>query len=293
MDPSCQAAEAGTVAILLGAVVTSRGAARVAWGALTGLGMLLTVGAQSRAGLVCLVLLAWIAVLRQAVRAARVPWVTALVATALTVGLPLLLLWLRPSASIADAPRMENTRTAARAWADGGPPAVVAGRGSGELWPWLSYEALGVGKPDTFVVASPWGSLLYHPHSTFLGVLTELGIVAAVLGIINTLTLSVIERRQEIGMLRAVGTQRGQVRTMIILESVQIALFGAVMGILIGLGLGWSFIKILGDEGLDSAQIPWAMVLIMLVGSAIVGIIAAVWPSNRAAKTPPLEAIAD
>ena len=110
------------VAILLGAVVTSRGGARVAWGALTGLGMLLTVGAQSRAGLVCLVLLAWIAVLRQAVRAARVPWVTALVATALTVGLPLLLLWFRPSATIADAPRMENTRTAARAWADGGPP---------------------------------------------------------------------------------------------------------------------------------------------------------------------------
>lgn len=172
------------VAILLGAVVTSRGGARVAWGALTGLGMLLTVGAQSRAGLVCLVLLAWIAVLRQAVRAARVPWVTALVATALTVGLPLLLLWLRPSATIADAPRMENTRTAARAWADGGPPAVVAGRGSGELWPWLSYEALGVGKPDTFVVASPWGSLLYHPHSTFLGVLTELGIVAAVVFVV-------------------------------------------------------------------------------------------------------------
>ena len=123
--------------------------------------------------------------------------------------------------------------------------------------------------------------------------LLALAVIIAVLGIVNTLTLGVIERRQEIGMLRAVGTHRRQIRTMITLESVQIALFGAVMGILIGLGLGWSFIKILGDEGLDSAQIPWAMVLIMLVGSAIVGIIAAVWPSNRAAKTPPLEAIAD
>lgn len=123
--------------------------------------------------------------------------------------------------------------------------------------------------------------------------LLALAVIIAVLGIVNTLTLGVIERRQEIGMLRAVGTQRRQIRTMITLESVQIALFGAVMGILIGLGLGWSFIKILGDEGLDSAQIPWAMVLIMLVGSALVGIIAAVWPSHRAAKTPPLEAIAD
>ena len=86
--------------------------------------------------------------------------------------------------------------------------------------------------------------------------LLALAVIIAVLGIVNTLTLGVIERRQEIGMLRAVGTQRRQIRTMITLESVQIALFGAVMGILIGLGLGWSFIEILGDEGLDSAQIP-------------------------------------
>ncbi|ERS59600.1 hypothetical protein HMPREF1261_01200 [Corynebacterium sp. KPL1818] len=123
--------------------------------------------------------------------------------------------------------------------------------------------------------------------------LLALAVVIAVLGIVNTLTLGVIERRQEIGMLRAVGTQRRQIRRMITLESVQISLFGAIMGILIGLGLGWSFIEILNDQGLGDAEVPWGMLVIMLLGSAVVGVIAAVWPSQRAAKTPPLEAIAD
>ncbi|MDK8473323.1 ABC transporter permease [Corynebacterium sp. MSK078] len=123
--------------------------------------------------------------------------------------------------------------------------------------------------------------------------LLALAVIIAVLGIVNTLTLGVIERRQEIGMLRAVGTQRRQIRRMITLESVQISLFGAIMGILIGLGLGWSFIEILNDQGLGGAEVPWGMLVIMLLGSAVVGVIAAVWPSQRAAKTPPLEAIAD
>lgn len=123
--------------------------------------------------------------------------------------------------------------------------------------------------------------------------LLALAVIIAVLGIVNTLTLGVIERRQEIGMLRAVGTQRGQIGTMITLEAVQIAVFGAVMGILIGLGLGWAFIEALGSQGLDSAQVPWTQLVIMLIGSALVGIVAAIWPSIRAAKTPPLEAIQD
>lgn len=94
-------------------------------------------------------------------------------------------------------------------------------------------------------------------------------------------------------MLRAVGTQRGQIRTMITVESVQIALFGAIIGILMGLGLGWAFIAVLADDGLDTTTVPWSMLIIMLVGSAIVGVLAAIWPAQRAAKTPPLDAIAD
>ncbi|AKK09621.1 ABC transporter permease [Corynebacterium testudinoris] len=123
--------------------------------------------------------------------------------------------------------------------------------------------------------------------------LLALAVIIAILGIVNTLTLGVIERRQEIGMLRAVGSQRRQVRTMITLEAVQIAVFGAVMGVLIGLGLGWAFLKVLSDEGLDVISVPYNMVAWMLGGSAIVGIFAAVWPANRAAKTPPLDAISD
>ena len=128
---------------------------------------------------------------------------------------------------------------------------------------------------------------------TILYALLALAVVIAVLGIVNTLTLGVIERRQEIGMLRAVGTQRRQIRTMITVESVQIALFGALMGILMGLGMGWSFISVLSDEGLDSTTVPWLMLVIMFVGSGIVGVLAALWPAQRAAKTPPLDAIAD
>ncbi len=122
--------------------------------------------------------------------------------------------------------------------------------------------------------------------------LLSLAVVIAVLGIINTLTLSVIERRQEIGMLRAVGTHRSQIRTMIILESVQIAFFGAVLGVLLGLGLGWAFLTVLHDKGLTNIVVPWDLVWVMLGGSVAVGIIAAVWPALRAAATPPLDAIA-
>ncbi|MCP1386987.1 ABC transporter permease [Corynebacterium sp. TA-R-1] len=123
--------------------------------------------------------------------------------------------------------------------------------------------------------------------------LLSLAVVIAVLGIVNTLTLSVIERRQEIGMLRAVGTHRRQVRIMIILESVQMAFFGAVLGVLLGLGLGWTFLTVLADQGLEQIVIPWGLVAQMLGGSVLVGILAALWPANRAAKTPPLDAIAD
>lgn len=123
--------------------------------------------------------------------------------------------------------------------------------------------------------------------------LLALAVIIAVLGIVNTLTLGVIERRQEIGMLRAVGSQRRQIRTMITLEAVQIAVFGAVMGILIGLGLGWAFLEVLKDEGLDTLSVPWSQLAWMLAGSAVVGVVAAIWPANRAAKTPPLDAISD
>ncbi|MEU1986277.1 FtsX-like permease family protein [Nocardia sp. NPDC019395] len=123
--------------------------------------------------------------------------------------------------------------------------------------------------------------------------LLALAVVIAVLGIVNTLALSVVERRREIGMLRAVGTQRSQVRRTIYLESMLIAIFGALVGAVLGLGLGVGFLRTLRDLGLEQIAVPWDQVVYMLIGSAVVGVLAALWPAVRAARTPPLAAIAD
>ncbi|WP_288873483.1 ABC transporter permease [uncultured Corynebacterium sp.] len=123
--------------------------------------------------------------------------------------------------------------------------------------------------------------------------LLSLAVVVAVLGIVNTLTLSVIERRQEIGMLRAVGSQRRQIRTMILLESVQMTVYGAVLGVLLGLGLGWAFLTVLESQGLTTIAVPTGLIATVLAASVVVGLLAAVWPGQRAAKTPPLDAIAE
>ncbi|GAA5087863.1 FtsX-like permease family protein [Nocardia iowensis] len=123
--------------------------------------------------------------------------------------------------------------------------------------------------------------------------LLALAVVIAILGIVNTLALSVVERRREIGMLRAVGMQRAQVRRTIYLESMLIAVFGAIIGMLLGLGLGVGFLRTLRDLGLDQIAIPWSQLILVLVSSAVVGVLAALWPAVRAARTPPLAAIAD
>ena len=123
--------------------------------------------------------------------------------------------------------------------------------------------------------------------------LLALAVVIAVLGIVNTLALSVVERRREIGMLRAIGMQRPQVRRIIYLESLLIALFGAIVGVVLGIAFGWGFVQTLRDEGLGTMTVPWGQVVAMLLGSAVVGVLAALWPAVRAARTKPLEAIAD
>ncbi|MTE12814.1 FtsX-like permease family protein [Nocardia sp. CT2-14] len=123
--------------------------------------------------------------------------------------------------------------------------------------------------------------------------LLALAVVIAILGIVNTLALSVVERRREIGMLRAVGMQRPQVRRSIYLESMLIAIFGAVVGVILGITLGFGFLRTLADLGIATIAIPWAQIVLMLLASGFVGILAALWPAVRAARTPPLAAIAD
>ncbi|WP_295626461.1 ABC transporter permease [uncultured Corynebacterium sp.] len=141
-----------------------------------------------------------------------------------------------------------------------------------------------------------FGSIASGSIDIMLGIvyaLLGLAVVISILGIVNTLALSIIERRQEIGMLRAVGMQRSDIRSMVRLESVQIAIFGAVIGAALGLGLGWSLLTVLADEGLGGVVVPWTLIASMLVGAAVVGVLAAAWPARKAAKTPPLAAIAE
>ncbi|MEO7261902.1 MAG: FtsX-like permease family protein [Jatrophihabitantaceae bacterium] len=123
--------------------------------------------------------------------------------------------------------------------------------------------------------------------------LLALAIVIAVLGIVNTLALSVVERRREIGMLRAVGVLRPQLRRTIYLESMLIAVFGAIVGVALGLTFGTLFVRTLREQGLDQVSVPVGQAVLMLVLAAVVGVLAALLPAARAARTPPLAAIAD
>jgi putative ABC transport system permease protein len=122
--------------------------------------------------------------------------------------------------------------------------------------------------------------------------LLGLAIVIAVLGIVNTQVLSVVERRREIGMLRAVGMQRAQVRRTVYLESLFIAVFGAVLGVGLGIAFGSLFTRTLRDQGLDTLSVPWGQAVLFLGLAALVGVLAALWPGFRAARTPALTAIA-
>jgi putative ABC transport system permease protein len=112
-----------------------------------------------------------------------------------------------------------------------------------------------------------------------------LAILIAVLGIINTLVLSVLERTREFALLRAVGMARRQVRTMVRGESVVIALFGAVLGVLVGLGFGVALTSaILRTKG-GVVSIPVSSLVVFVILAFIFGIVASVWPARRAART--------
>ena len=122
--------------------------------------------------------------------------------------------------------------------------------------------------------------------------LLGLAIIIAVLGITNTLALSIIERTREIGLLRAVGMVRRQVRRMIRWEAVLIAIFGALMGIGAGILLGWAVVRALADQGLGTFSIPFGQLVVYILIAAIAGVIAAIYPARKAAQLNVLEAIA-
>ncbi|MER6130874.1 FtsX-like permease family protein [Streptomyces sp. NPDC001815] len=122
--------------------------------------------------------------------------------------------------------------------------------------------------------------------------LLALAIIVAVLGVVNTLALSVVERTREIGLMRAIGLSRRQLRRMIRLESVVIALFGALLGLGLGMGWGATAQQLLALEGLKVLDIPWPTIIGVFIGSAFVGLFAALVPAFRAGRMNVLNAIA-
>lgn len=121
--------------------------------------------------------------------------------------------------------------------------------------------------------------------------LLSLAILIAVLGIVNTLVLSVVERTREIGMLRAVGALRRQIRSMVVLEALVIALFGAVVGLVLGVWFAVALQRTLVEQGIEVLSIPWLGLVGFLVVAALVGVLAALWPAYRAGRLNVLQAI--
>ncbi len=122
--------------------------------------------------------------------------------------------------------------------------------------------------------------------------LLVLSIVIAALGITNTLVLSVVERTREIGLLRAIGTSRRQIRTMIRLESIVISVFGALLGLAAGLVFGVTLQQVLADDGIEILAVPVAQLVAFVVAAAVIGVVAAGWPSIKASRLNVLKAIA-
>jgi putative ABC transport system permease protein len=126
---------------------------------------------------------------------------------------------------------------------------------------------------------------------TFVTVMLLLAVLIALLGIVNTLALSVYERTRELGLLRAVGMTRAQVRSMVRWESVVISLIGAVAGAALGIGIGLAGARAMADFGVKTFVVPVDQVALYVVLAAVAGVLAAVGPARSAAKVDVLKAV--
>ncbi len=126
--------------------------------------------------------------------------------------------------------------------------------------------------------------------SLILGLLV-LVVTIAVLGIAITLSLSVVERMREIGLLRTLGMSRVQVRSMLRTEAVVISLLAVSIGVVLGIGSAWALLQALRDEGLTSFAVPFAGVAGLALLAAVTGLIASIVPGRRAARLPMLAAL--
>jgi len=125
-----------------------------------------------------------------------------------------------------------------------------------------------------------------------ISVLLVLAIAVALLGIINTMALSVVERTRELALLRAVGMSRSQMRSMVRSEAALIGMVGALVGVVLGIFLGWVFQRALIGQGITELVVPWARLVLYVIAGAATGFVAGTIPARRAARVDMLAAIA-
>jgi len=135
-------------------------------------------------------------------------------------------------------------------------------------------------------LTKPYNQLLMLVYA-----LLALAILIALLGIGNTLALSIHERTRELGVMRAVGMTRRQLRATIRWESAIIALQGTILGLLVGVFFGWALVRAMNNQGMTVFSIPVLTLVIMVVLAGLAGLAAAILPSRRAAKLNILQAI--
>jgi putative ABC transport system permease protein len=151
-----------------------------------------------------------------------------------------------------------------------------------------SYPGVDIMDRDEFSkqMAAPFNQMLALVYA-----LLGLAILIALLGIGNTLALSIMERTRELGLLRAVGMTRRQLRSMVRWESVIIAVQGTLLGLLIGVFLGWAFVRALDDQGITVFHVPVTSLAVVVLLGAMAGMVAAMLPGRRAAKLDVLRAV--
>jgi putative ABC transport system permease protein len=156
-------------------------------------------------------------------------------------------------------------------------------------------DALLTAHPDATVMdAEEFRGALGGVVDQLLGLVTVLLLLAvliALLGIVNTLALSVFERTRELGMLRAIGMTRGQVRAMVRWESVVISTIGALLGATLGIGLGLALTRALSNQGLNELAVPGVQLALYVVAAAVAGVVAAIGPARRASRVDVLKAV--
>ena len=116
-------------------------------------------------------------------------------------------------------------------------------------------------------------------------------VMIAILGIVNTLALSIVERTREIGLMQAVGVGRRELSAEIAIESIMIALYGTILGVVVGVGVAAALCKTLENNGLAILVIPWNQIVGVLILAVVVGVVAPVWPARRALRIDILKAI--